>query len=155
MDVNNETVNIKPEDIVVDKEPIEDNSNKLFVTYDTNTRKVLRIDNVKMEVSESTDIVELEGDIYSDDIFDLLMCRYVDGEFVRDEEIAEEMRLGKLRMKREPLLKSFDIYKSNVIYGTVVETDEQKAIVKEWYQKILDLDEEAIDNPPSVVAKYL
>ena len=155
MDTNNETLNIEPEDIVVNKEPIEDNSNKLFVTYDTNTRKVLRIDNTKMEVSESTDIVELEGNIYSDDVFDLLMCRYVDGEFVIDEEIAEEIRLDKLRMKRDPLLKAFDIYKSNIMYGTVVETDEQKAIVKEWYQKILDLDEEAIDNPPSVVAKYL
>ena len=155
MDTNNETLNIEPEDIVVDKEPIEDNSNKLFVTYDTNTRKVLRIDNTKMEVSEGTDIIELEGDIYSDDIFDLLMCRYVDGKFVRDEEIAEEMRLDKLRMNRDPLLKAFDIYKSNVMYGTVVETDEQKALVTEWYQKILDLDEEAINNPPSVVAKYL
>lgn len=155
MDINNETVNIKPEEIVVDTEPIEDNSNKLFITYDTNTRKVLRIDNTKMEVSEGTDIVELEGDIYSDNIFDLLICRYIDGEFVRDEEIAEEMRLGELRMKREPLLKAFDIYKSNVMYGTVVETDEQKTLVTEWYQKILDLDEEAIDNPPSVVTKYL
>ena len=155
MDTNNETLNTEPEDIVVDTEPIEDNSNKLFATYDTNTRKVLRIDNTKMEVSEDTDIVEIEANIYSDDIFDLLMCRYVDGEFVRDEEIAEEMRLGELRMKRDPLLKAFDIYKSNVMYGTIVETDEQKVIVTEWYRKILDLDEEAINNPPSVVAKYL
>ena len=128
---------------------------KLYITYDINTRKVLRIDNTNMGTLDGTDTVEMDGDINSDEVFDLLLCRYVDGEFVKDEELVKSNDLNKLRSLREPLLKAFDIYKSNVMYGTVTEDDNQKVIITEWYKKMLDLDENAINNPPSVIAKYL
>ena len=67
---------------------------------------------------------------------------------------TSEEYLNLLRKKREPLLKAFDVYKANVNYGIVSETDEQKANILEWYSKVLALDETALNNVPSVIAKY-
>ena len=60
-----------------------------------------------------------------------------------------------LRTKREPLLKAFDIYKSNVAYGVVDETTTKHNEIVKWYQSVLDLNEEAIFNAPTEVIKYL
>ena len=39
-----------------------------------------------------------------------------------------------LRRLREPLLKAFDIYKSNVYYGVINETEEEHQQILNWYQ---------------------
>ena len=60
-----------------------------------------------------------------------------------------------LRKQRERLLKAFDIYKTNVKYGIEQESEEQHTEIVVWYQKCLDLDYEAINNPPVEVVRYL
>lgn len=59
-----------------------------------------------------------------------------------------------LRALRAPLLAAFDIYKSNVYYGIVKESERDHAAVLAWYQALLDLDEGAVKNPPAAVLKY-
>lgn len=68
---------------------------------------------------------------------------------------TSEEYLNFLRKKREPLLKAFDVYKANVNYGIVSETEEQKATILEWYSKVLNLDETALNDVPREVEKYL
>lgn len=72
---------------------------------------------------------------------------------VYEEALVEESRQFNLRSQREVLLSAFDIYKTNVFYG--IESDEERPIIIEWYEKVLDLDEEAINNPPSKILRYL
>ena len=60
-----------------------------------------------------------------------------------------------LRTQRARLFKAFDIYKSNVEYGVISETQEEHYQIVEWYQKCLDLDYNAINNYPSVLERYL
>lgn len=60
-----------------------------------------------------------------------------------------------LRKQRSRLLKAFDIYKTNVKYGIEQESEEQHTEMVVWYQKCLDLDYEAINNPPVEVVRYL
>ena len=64
----------------------------------------------------------------------------------------------ELRSQRAPLLKAFDIYKSNVNYGIIQETEVRKNIIIEWYNKILDLNEDYItkeENIPYEILYYL
>lgn len=67
---------------------------------------------------------------------------------------GENLKTAK-RSLREPLLKAFDIYKSNVYYGIVTETAEEHNTVLNWYQNLCDLKEEALINIPENVKKYL
>lgn len=67
----------------------------------------------------------------------------------------EALREKELRAKRLPLLEAFDILKSNVYFGIDVITEEEKAVLMYWYGSVLNLSEEAIDNPPALVAKYM
>lgn len=60
-----------------------------------------------------------------------------------------------LRTLREPLLAAFDIYKGNVQYGILTETEEEHATVVEWYDALLDLDETAIREVPAKIKKYV
>ena len=59
------------------------------------------------------------------------------------------------RSQRKALLKAFDIYKTNVQYGIV--DDSQREAVLYWYQAILELEDWAFesDNIPSNIRKYL
>lgn len=60
-----------------------------------------------------------------------------------------------LRNKRAKLFKAFDIYKENVNYGLVVETEETHSKLASWYLACLELDYEAITNYPNELEKYL
>ena len=60
-----------------------------------------------------------------------------------------------LRTLRKPLLEAFDIYKSNVYYGIVSETEEEHAAVLAWYRKLLDLDDDSLKVVPDEIARYL
>ena len=59
------------------------------------------------------------------------------------------------RKLRSPLLKAFDVYKTNVQYGIIEETQEEHEAIIAWYHDLLDLDQTAIDNPPAKVRSYL
>ena len=60
-----------------------------------------------------------------------------------------------LRQKREKLFKAFDIYKSNIEYGLITETDEAHQRIASWYLLTLDLDYNAITNYPPELDRYL
>lgn len=62
---------------------------------------------------------------------------------------------NKLRSQREAILTAFDKYKTNVLYGIETETEEQKNEVIEYYNKLLALDEDAINNVPSYLRYYM
>ena len=60
-----------------------------------------------------------------------------------------------LRMERERLFRAFDIYKANVRYGVVSESEEEHIRITEWYRKALDLDSNSIRDYPVVLNRYL
>ena len=60
-----------------------------------------------------------------------------------------------LRQKRGKLFKAFDIYKSNIEYVLITETDEAHQRIASWYLLALDLDYNAITNYPSELDRYL
>ena len=60
-----------------------------------------------------------------------------------------------LREKREKAFKAFDIYKQNVNYGIVKEDDKTHAKIIAWYNRCLELDQEAINNIPNEIKAYL
>ena len=60
-----------------------------------------------------------------------------------------------LRQKREILFKAFDIYKSNIEYGLITETDEVHQRIASWYLLALELDYNAITNYPHELDRYL
>ncbi len=59
------------------------------------------------------------------------------------------------RQLREPLLKAFDIYKTNVGYGVVPETEGEKETILHWYRRLCDLEEDALLVVPPPVAMYI
>jgi hypothetical protein len=129
----------------------------MYITYDINTKRLVRIDTEKI-ILDKDSLAMIEKDITLDDDVCLNMSTYKindDGQFYVDEELVEEQKLNELRAKREPLLKAFDIYKSNLIVGAISLPEEQKQEVITWYNEVLDLSEDAINNPPTVISKYL
>ena len=129
----------------------------MYITYNTITRKILRIDDNLIDLGEEN-LKIIERDITFDDDICLNMPTYKvdeDEQFYVDEELVAEQQVNTLRVKREPLLKAFDIYKSNLIVGALTLPEEEKKAVIVWYNLILDLDEESINNPPSVIQRYL
>ena len=67
---------------------------------------------------------------------------------------TEEYR-NHLRQKREALLQAFDIHKTNVFYGICVETETERTQILDWYYRLLDLDENAINNVPDHIRRHL
>ena len=59
------------------------------------------------------------------------------------------------RQIRKPLLEAFDIYKSNVYYGIVSETEEEHAAVLAWYHSLLNLEEGALRAVPDGIVQYV
>ena len=84
--------------------------------------------------------------------FDLENNRVVDYDNTIDKIIE---RKNELREMRTPLLKAFDIYKSNVAYGVEFESEEQREEIIKWYNSLLQLDESAFENVPERVRYYL
>lgn len=121
-----------------------------------------RIIGIRPEIINENEKFEL-NDLPSD----VLNCEYgiVDGKVVHLETSEElktrlqEDRLNYLRSKREPYLKAYDTYKINVLYGieniSTLSGENAKSEIDEWYIKILDLDETAINNPPEKIKYYL
>ena len=72
------------------------------------------------------------------------------------------VELNYLRSLRKPLLKAFDIYKGNVFYGIIEETEEEHSQILEWYNSLLTMNaksitsvEEAIKNVPEKIKQYI
>ena len=63
--------------------------------------------------------------------------------------------LTYLRNQRAKLFKAFDIYKENVNYGLISETQETHNKLAQWYQECLDLDFTTINNVPEEIQRYL
>ena len=60
-----------------------------------------------------------------------------------------------IRQLRKPLLEAFDIYKSNIAYGVETETMEERIVITQWYQDLLDKKETALVNVPLKIQRYL
>lgn len=112
---------------------------------------------------ESLEDIYFDSLYITEEIYQKVICapigykwRYVNNNFELfpyDLELIKQQKKQVLRDKREIILKAFDIYKINVFYG--IDSDANHQAILTWYQAILDLDEEAIKNPPQEVRKYL
>ena len=71
------------------------------------------------------------------------------------EFFSGEEKTNAKRCLRTPLLKAFDVYKTNIFYGIEVETKEEKDEIIKWYNSLLNLEENALIVVPSGVKKYL
>jgi hypothetical protein len=129
----------------------------MYITYNINTRKLIRIDDNLIDLGEEN-LKVIEKDItFEDDISRNMDIYKVNDneEFYIDDELVAERELNNLRAKREPLLKAFDIYKTNLIVGAISLPENEKQEVITWYDKVLDLDVDAINNPPKSISRYL
>ena len=59
------------------------------------------------------------------------------------------------RRLRAPLLKAFDVYKTNVQYGIIEETEAEHSAIIAWYHDLLDLEDGALAEAPQAVVRYL
>lgn len=60
-----------------------------------------------------------------------------------------------LRTLREPLLAAFDVYKQNIGYGILTETETEHAEIVAWYRNLCDLKESAMREVPENIQKYV
>lgn len=115
---------------------------------------VLNDDKYILAMSETPLGDSIEMELPEDFNYDYQGCyRFEDGEFIFDEEKAADYSLNDLRAIRAPILQAFDIYKTNVIYGIEQETNKEEIL--DWYQDVLDLKPEALENVPPQVQKYM
>lgn len=70
-------------------------------------------------------------------------------------DLEKQKALNKLRAKRKLLLIAYDKYKSNVLYGAITEDMATKSRIIFWYKQILDLKEDALNNVPNEIQRYL
>ena len=70
-------------------------------------------------------------------------------------KVQGQEKLNLLRSVRKDLLKAFDVYKTNVSFGILLQTELENAVAKKWYEKLLDLNEDAFLDIPSQISKYL
>ena len=127
-----------------------------IIKYIESTGIIMRIESIDSGVmEESWSIVEVSKEDIDKIIDEIWAYKFVDGKFVKDENLIKEHCLNLLRDKRATLLSAFDIYKSNLIVGILNPTEEEKEEILNWYNRILDLDEDAINNVPSLISKYL
>ena len=83
--------------------------------------------------------------------FTILTLGLVSFAFIPKANHSQEV----LRKKRAKLFKAFDIYKENVNYGLINETQETHDKLVVWYNLCLELDYNAINNVPSELERYL
>lgn len=127
-----------------------------IIKYIESTGIIMRIESIDSGVmEESWSIVEVSKEDIDKIIDEFWAYKFVDGKFVKDGNLIKEHGLNLLRDKRTTLLSAFDIYKSNLIVGILNPTEEEKEEILNWYNRILDLDEDAINNVPSLISKYL
>ena len=84
----------------------------------------------------------------------VLSTRRIDNTDLNALRATEEVLEAK-RQLRKPILEAFDVYKSNLYYGVITETETEHYQILYWYQLLLDLDEYALENVPPTIAKYI
>lgn len=67
----------------------------------------------------------------------------------------EEVQKHVLRQQRKQILKGWDIFISNVNFGTITISELRKHELIIWYYKILDLDMYSILHIPVEIARYV
>ncbi len=60
-----------------------------------------------------------------------------------------------IRQLRKPLLAAFDIYKGNVLYGVITETEAEREAVLAWYQALLAREVWPLSQIPAGVLPYV
>lgn len=70
-------------------------------------------------------------------------------------KVGTKYKNTAIRQLRKPLLEAFDIYKSNIAYGVETETMEERIVITQWYQELLDKKETALMNVPLKIQRYL
>jgi hypothetical protein len=108
-------------------------------------------------IGDIEDSIEADVEIPAD--FEIGVYKYENNKLVKDiskadTRVQEELQ-NELRAQREPILKAFDIYKTNVQYGIDTETAEEHLIIIMWYQDLLDLKESAFINIPDKIKRYM
>ncbi len=90
------------------------------------------------------------------------MIKYVnDNEFIKDtlSSLNETDRLNTLRKEREKLFPAFNIYctikNANCLPTTYATSDTEHEEILERYSQILDLNAQAIFNPPLQIRYFL
>lgn len=111
-----------------------------------NTHEIVEISSLNEIIDGKTRVVDGVIDNSQD---------YTKEYLLQQEAKKEEERINYLRAKRSKLLTAFDKYKSNVYYGIEVETETSKKAMITYYNKLLELNEEAINNPPERIRYYL
>ena len=76
----------------------------------------------------------------------------ISAENLKDFDGAELISVK--RYLRKPLLKAFDVYKTNVFYGVETETEEERVKIISWYKDLLDLNDSAFFCVPEQIIKY-
>lgn len=71
------------------------------------------------------------------------------------DKVGKTYKDTAIRQLREPLLKAFDIYKSNINYGVETETEEERNEIISWYKDLLDKKVSALENVPLKIQRYL
>lgn len=101
----------------------------------------------------------LSPSVYLEVTEDILLTindyKIIDGQLVLDEDRKKSNETQKLREMREPLFTAFDKYNLSVTRGITQETDIQKKVIMDWYHLILDLDVDAIQNPPKEILYFM
>jgi len=69
-------------------------------------------------------------------------------------DLPADWRTLALRGLRRPLLEAFDVYKSNVYYGVITETEAEHAAILAWYRALCDLDPAALTQIPAGIRRY-
>ena len=115
---------------------------------------VLNEDKYIMAMSETPLGDSMEMELPEDFKREYQSCyKYENEELIFDDLKSKDYDLNDLRAIRAPILQAFDIYKTNVIYGIEEETNKEEILL--WYEDILDLKPEALENIPEQVKKYM
>lgn len=69
------------------------------------------------------------------------------GAFENKEDYNRALRIN--------ILRAFDVYKINVQYGIDLESEQEHNDILIWYDGILNLDDNSINNIPNLIKKYL
>lgn len=109
------------------------------------------------DINEEYEFFDEVGDYYVPDNLTIGKYGIVNGKIV--ELGYTEATIGRkkeyLRSSRPRLLMAFDKYKSNINYGVINETLEERNAIIEWYNGLLELEEESFVNIPEKIKYYL
>lgn len=60
-----------------------------------------------------------------------------------------------IKILRHPVLLAYDIYRINVLYGDIIETEEEHMEILSWAKRARDKDTDALKNIPEKIKHYI